>query len=79
MQENKMHNARRNQNSQCSIFLAFSALLSFWSLICNAELDSNSSCLDRLNNFGTISLNKLQNFPQNSINRIIGTLMCKLG
>ena len=27
-------------------FVAFSALLSFWSLICNAEFDSNSSCLD---------------------------------
>ena len=60
-------------------FLAFSALLSFWSLICNAELDSNSSCLDRLNNFGTISLQKLQNLPQNAISRIIGTLMCKFG
>ena len=66
-------------NSQCSIFLAFFALLSFWSLIYNAELDSNSSCLDRLNNFGTISLQKLQNLPQNAISRIIGTLMCKLG
>ena len=37
-------------------FVAFSALLSFWSLICNAECDSNSSCLDRLNNFGINSL-----------------------
>ena len=27
-------------------FVAFSALLSFRSLICNAEFDSNSSCLD---------------------------------
>ena len=43
------------------IFLHFSALLSFWSLICNAEFDSNSSCLDRLNNFGLIILQKLQN------------------
>ena len=42
-----------------STFLAFSALLSFWYLICNAEFDSNSSCLDRLNNFGTISSQKL--------------------
>ena len=32
-------------------FVAFSGLLSFWSLICNAEVDSNSSCLDRFNNF----------------------------
>ena len=44
---------------QCSIFLAFYALLSFMFLICNAELDSNSSCLDRLNNFGIINLQKL--------------------
>ena len=42
-----------------STFLAFSALFSFWYLICNAEFDSNSSCLDRLNNFGTISLQKM--------------------
>ena len=42
-------------------FVAFSALLSFWSLICNVEFDSNSSCLDRLNNSGIISLQKLQN------------------
>ena len=27
-------------------FHAFSALLSFWFLICNAEFDLNSSCLD---------------------------------
>ena len=37
-------------------FVAFSALLSLWSLICNAEFDSNSSCLDQLNNFGIIIL-----------------------
>ena len=42
-------------------FLAFSALLFFWFLICNAEFDSNSLCLDRLNNFGINSLQKLQN------------------
>ena len=46
---------------RCSNFLVFSALLSFWSLIYNAEFDSNSSCLDRLNNFGKNSLQKLQN------------------
>ena len=62
-----------------STFLAFFAPLSFWYLICNAEFDSHSSCLDRLNNFGIDSLQKLQNLPQNAINRIIGTLMCKLG
>ena len=70
----------RCSNFPCSsTFLAFSTLLSFWYLICNAEFDSNSSCLDRLNNFGTISLQKLQNLPQNTISRIAGTLMCKSG
>ena len=56
------------QDEQCSqepnfigsIFFVFSALLSFRSLICNAKFDSNSSCLDRLNNFGINSLQKLQ-------------------
>ena len=43
----------------CSIFFVFSALLAFWSLICNAEFDSNSLCLDRLNNFGINNLQKL--------------------
>ena len=36
----------RMKISQCSIFLHFFALLSFWDLICNDEFDSNSSCLD---------------------------------
>ena len=45
----------------CSIFFVFSTILSFWSLICNAEFDSNSLCLDRLNKFGINSLQKLQN------------------
>ena len=62
-----------------SKFSAFSALLSFLSLIYNAKFDSNSSCLDRLNNFGINSLQKLQNLPQNSISRIVRTLMCKSG
>ena len=53
--------ARRMQIRNPAKFLAFSALLSFWSLICNAEFDSNSSCLDRLNNFGMINSQKLQN------------------
>ena len=39
--------------------ISLSFLLFF--LICNAEFDSNSSCLDRLNNFGINSLQKLQN------------------
>ena len=80
----QVNSARKNNFSTCKIscnstFLAFSALLFFWYLICNAEFDSNSSCLDRLNNFGTISSQKLQNLPQNAISRIAGTLMCKSG
>ena len=62
-----------------STFLAFSALLSFWYLFCNAEFDLNSLWLDRLSNFGIDSLQKLQNLPQNAISRIVGTLMCKSG
>ena len=70
----------RCTNFPCSsTFLAFSALLSFWYLICNAEFDLDSSCLDLLSNFGTDSLQKLLNLPQNAISRIIGTLMCELG
>ena len=61
------------------LFLLCSALLSSWSLIYDVEFDSNSSCLDRLNNVGMISSQKLQNLPQNAISRIVGTLMCKLG
>ena len=63
----------------CFLFLLFSALLSSWSLIYDVEFDSNSSCLDRLNNVGMISSQKLQNLPQNAISRIVGTLMCKSG
>ena len=63
----------------CFLFLLFSALLSSWSLIYDVEFDSNSSCLDRLNNVGMISLQKLKNFPQNALSRIVGTLMCKSG
>ena len=80
-----MNNARKmNSGSGKSTpavlhFSSHFALLSFWSLICNAEFDSNSSCLDRLNNFGIISSKKLQNLPQNTISRITGTLMCKSG
>ena len=39
----------------CFIFLIFSALFSSLSLIYDVEFDSNSSCLDRLKNFGMIS------------------------
>ena len=60
-------------------FLSFSALLSFWYLICNVEFDSDSPCLDLLSNFAIDILQKLQNLPQNAISRIIGTLMCELG
>ena len=45
----------------CSNFLIFSTLFSFWFLIYNDEFDSDSSCLDRLNNFGINNLQKLQN------------------
>ena len=87
MKENRLLEEQCSQDAQCShepkfAMVHFSfiyALLSFWSLICNVELDSNSSCIDRLNNFGTISLQKLQNLPQNEISRIIWTIMCKLG
>ena len=63
---------------QLAIFL-FSSLLSSWSLIYDVEFDSNSSCLDRLNNVGMISSQKLKNLPQNAISGIVGTLMCKSG
>ena len=43
-------------------FSSLFALLSFWSLICNAEFDLNSSCLDRLNSFGIIYLAKTAKF-----------------
>ena len=47
----RMNNATCENFAPCQIscssnFLAFFALLSFWSLICNVEFDSNSSCLD---------------------------------
>ena len=60
--------AGRRKFPRCSNFLVAPLFLHFLlffpsgNLICNAEFDSNSSCLDRLNNFGTISLQKLQKF-----------------
>ena len=60
-------------------FLAFSAFLSFLYLIYNVEFDLNSSFSDRLNNFGTISLQKLQNLPQSVIIKILGIVMRKSG
>ena len=65
--------------SQVLQFPLFYAILSSWFLIYNAEFDSNSSSLDRPNNFGITSSQKLQNLLQNAISRIVGTLMCKSG
>ena len=56
-----MNSVNRMQFHNSSNFLSFYALISFWSLICNAEFNSNSLCLDQLNNFGINSLQKLQN------------------
>ena len=61
------------------LVLMFSGLLSFWFLISNVEFDSNSSWFDRLNNFSINSLQKIQNYLENAISRITGTLMCKSG
>ena len=44
----------QEQNFAMLHFSSLFAFLSFWSLICNAEFDLNSSYLDRLNNFGII-------------------------
>ena len=41
-----------------SSLIMVSASLFFWFLTCSSEFDSNSLCLDRLNNFGIISLQK---------------------
>ena len=49
------------QNFYCGPFSSISTLLSFWFMIFNVEFDSNSSCLDRLNNLDINSLQKLQN------------------
>ena len=49
------------QNFCYGLFLLFSASRSFLLLTCNAKFNSNSSFLDRLNNFGINSLQKLQN------------------
>ena len=43
-------------------FSSLFALVSFWSLICNAEFDLNSSCLDQLNSSGIIELAKTIKF-----------------
>ena len=71
---NRKEQGRMNSGNSCEqwqggsnfagcyeISFVFSALLSFWSLICNVEFDSISLCLDRLNNFSINSFQKLQN------------------
>ena len=60
-------------------FLMFYAPFSLWLMTCSFEFGLDSSCLSRLNDFGIVSLQKLQNLPQNAIRSIAGTLMCQLG
>ena len=49
------HEQCSQENHSCSGAISSIFCYSFpWSLICNAEFDLNSSCLDRLNNFGII-------------------------
>ena len=48
------NSAARTKFRNAPFFSSFFALLSFLSLIWNAEFDLNSSCLDQLNNFGII-------------------------
>ena len=43
------------------LLLSLLLLLLSMLLLCNVEFDSNSSCLDRLNNLGINSFQKLQN------------------
>ena len=50
----KSRNEQQEPNFAMLHFSSLFALLSFWSLICNAEFDLNSSCLDLLNNFSII-------------------------
>ena len=79
MQENRLLEEQCSQEKH-SCNAPFSSIFYYsflWSLICNAKLNLNSSCLDLLNNFGIISSQKLQNLPQNAISRIVRTLMCK--
>ena len=75
MQENRLLEEQCSQEKH-SCNAPFSSVFCYFflrSLICNAEFDLNSLCLDRLNNFGIISSQKLQNMPQNAISRIVGT------
>ena len=71
MQENGLLEEQCLQDAQCSLEkhscnAPFSSIFCYsflGCLICNAEFDLNSSCLDRLNNFGIISSQKLKNLP----------------
>ena len=45
-------------------FLMFSTSFSFWLLTCSSEFGLDSSCLSRVNDFGIVSLQKLQNLPK---------------
>ena len=58
MQENRgcmMHSARRKSIPVMLNFLLFSAILSSWFLIYNAQFDLDYSCLDRLNNLAQLA------------------------
>ena len=55
------HRRQFHSPAFASSLLLVSASLFFWFLTCSFEFDSNSLCLDRLSNFGIISLEKLQN------------------
>ena len=75
----RLRNFTTQQNFCCGPFSSVFCSSFLLALIFNVEFDLNSSCLDRLNNFGIKSLQKLQNLPQNAISRIVGTFMCKSG
>ena len=74
LQDEQWHKKEISQPAKISLlpfFLYF--LLLFHCIFCSSfllvsdlqtEFDSNSSCLDRLNNFGIYSLQKLQNLPR---------------
>ena len=57
----RLRNFTTQQNFCCGPFSYVFCSFFLLALIFNVEFDSNSSCLDRLNNFGIKSLQKLQN------------------
>ena len=73
------------ENSQpCKIYVVFQFSSACGSnflptSVMSYEFGLNSSCLDWLDNFGLIILQKLQKQPQNVIISIVVTLMCQLG